>query len=490
KCMARPPITVQMFMISVLWSDENEVIVYRSYNDFKNFHKQLKKKFPVFDPSQNNSRMIPKFKGNCTRACQSGSKRSIQRMKDLQGYCDKLLMCHEMVTRGSEVTQFFTPLDQDMVPDFTKNCVMILLPDDSSARGGGGGGGGGGRVWGGGVGSVTPPFVTETYRCVAPYETKDTKNRPFKVAKDETLEVLIKDPAGWWLVENEDKCIAWFPAPYLEKEEDDERGLQQQGAFYCAVRNYFTKKADEVSVPIGSVVEVLRMSDDGWWLTRFNDKVGYVPSMYLQPYNNPCTGLLSLQKKLNRSTHNLTISGLPLDARSPAELARETHPGQSFALQPGAQSSGCGYVAKARFMELLSETQTVPAQVEVNDTRLESRVRSISTSSSIDTSVSSVSSSSSTSSADAFVPFPQQSVSPSERSHQERRNSSASYLSSGSSESFSSRGSDTGPVPPTVPPRPKKEEILNRCSSVTRKAALESKTQLQRWPDSTIHSRL
>lgn len=71
---------------------------------------------------------------------------------------------------------------------------MILLPDDSSARGGGGGGEG--NVGGGGVGSVTRPFVTETYRCVAPYETKDTKNRPFKVAKDETLEVLIKDPAG------------------------------------------------------------------------------------------------------------------------------------------------------------------------------------------------------------------------------------------------------------------------------------------------------
>lgn len=41
-----------------------------------------------------------------------------------------------------------------------------------------------------------------------------------------------------------------------------------KGALYCAVRNYFTKKADEVSVPIGSVVEVLKMSDDGWWLTR------------------------------------------------------------------------------------------------------------------------------------------------------------------------------------------------------------------------------
>lgn len=27
---------------------------------------------------------------------------------------------------------------------------------------------------------------------------------------------------GWWLVENEDKRMAWFPAPYLEKVEGDE----------------------------------------------------------------------------------------------------------------------------------------------------------------------------------------------------------------------------------------------------------------------------
>lgn len=43
---------------------------------------------------------------------------------------------------------------------------------------------------------VTQPFVTETYRCIATYETKDTKNRPFKVEVDETVDVLIKDQKG------------------------------------------------------------------------------------------------------------------------------------------------------------------------------------------------------------------------------------------------------------------------------------------------------
>lgn len=65
--------------------------------------------------------------------------------------------------------------------------VLILLSDDLAD-------GPGDRSQS--VANVTHPFVTQTYRCVDAYETRDTKNRPFKVALDEKLDVLIKDPAG------------------------------------------------------------------------------------------------------------------------------------------------------------------------------------------------------------------------------------------------------------------------------------------------------
>lgn len=45
-------------------------------------------------------------------------------------------------------------------------------------------------------GNVTQPFVTEPYKCVARYETKDTKNKPFKVAVNEKVDVIIKDKGG------------------------------------------------------------------------------------------------------------------------------------------------------------------------------------------------------------------------------------------------------------------------------------------------------
>lgn len=63
----------------------------------------------------------------------------------------------------------------------------MLLSDDLPD------GSGGGK---GEVNNITHPFVTQTYRCIDAFETKDTKNRPFKVAVHEKLDVLIKDPGG------------------------------------------------------------------------------------------------------------------------------------------------------------------------------------------------------------------------------------------------------------------------------------------------------
>lgn len=63
------------------------------------------------------------FPGKARRSSlkQKGSKRSVQRMKLLESYCDQLLKCDQTVIHSSEVTQFFMPKDHDLQPDFTKN---------------------------------------------------------------------------------------------------------------------------------------------------------------------------------------------------------------------------------------------------------------------------------------------------------------------------------------------------------------------------------
>ncbi|XP_071318676.1 NADPH oxidase organizer 1b [Trachinotus anak] len=473
---------LKMFMISVLWSDESEVVIYRSFKDFKEFHRQLKKQFPLLNPFKKNDRVIPKFRGKARKSSlqQKGSKKSVKRMKFLESYCDELLKCDQTVTRSSEVARFFLPKDQDLQPDFTKNSVMILLSEDMS-DGSGGGGGGATRQH---AGSITHPFVTQTYCCVAAYETKDTKNRPFKVAVDEKLDVLIKDPAGWWLVENEDKCLAWFPAPYLELlegEDDDDAGFQLAGTLYCAVRNYSTKKDDEVSVAIGSVVEVLRKSDNGWWFIRFNGKTGYIPSMYLQPYNNPRAGLFSLQRKLHTSTLNLATP----PASQPPGISEETNPEMDSAGQSRGEPSMPGRLHKAQSLDVLSETW-LQTQPERDSSASNSRVRSIS-SASAESSLSSFSSSSESVSslkdeAQRRSPAGDNGHSSPDVSDSDRRGSSATSESSASIRSESSDGA------PKMPPRPKTEEILTRCTTMTRKAALATKTRLHIQPES-IQSR-
>ncbi|XP_024140127.1 NADPH oxidase organizer 1 [Oryzias melastigma] len=436
---------LKTFMVSVIWSDGSEIIIYRSFKDFKKFHDQLKKRFPNLTPFRKDDRMLPKFNGKARRSSlkQKGSKKSVRQMEFLESYCDKLLKRGPNVTQSLEVTRFFTPKDHDLEPDFTKNSVMIMVSDDGEQAGS--------RHFGG---NVTHPFVTQTYRCVAPYETKDTKNRPFKVAVDEKLDVLIKDPAGWWLVESEDKRLAWFPAPYLEvldgEDEDDDGYLG--GTLYCAVRSYSTKKNDEVSLSIGSVVEVLRKSDDGWWLIRFSGKVGYIPAMYLQPYNNPRAGLHGLHSKIHTSTLNLSTIRDPVQSRMP----RRDSPRQS-----SLDSNVPARVHKAKSLDVLSEPWL---QGEEEAPTPDGRTRSMSGS---DESMFSDFSSSSGSSSSLR-----------EEAQGEDDDRSSGSNSSGFAE----------PTGPRVPPRPKAEEILTRCTTMTRKAALATKTRLQIQPES-IHSR-
>ncbi|XP_028842929.1 NADPH oxidase organizer 1-like [Denticeps clupeoides] len=264
----------QMFMTSVLWSDGAEMMVYRSARDFEQLHKRLKRSC-----RRDRRGALPKFRGRKVRGRpRSGEPaRSVLRLRALEEYGRELVSCGPAVTHSQEFLLFCQPQEQDLQADFAKNSVVILPAEDVAGSEAAGAG-------------VTRPFVTETYRCVAPYETKDTKNKAFRVAMDETVDVLIKDKAGWWLVENEAKCLAWFPAPYLERcdvgEEEEPEPLKEAES-YCATKGYNAKSEDELSLSIGQVVEVLRKPDDGWWLIRYRGTEGYVPSMFLQPYIHP-----------------------------------------------------------------------------------------------------------------------------------------------------------------------------------------------------------
>ncbi|XP_077643081.1 NADPH oxidase organizer 1 [Lonchura striata] len=272
------------YMMFVSWSDQNNILIYRTFEDFKKFHKELKRKFPTENGSL---RSLPRFKGITMQQRKGGKlNRCLEILKLLETYSQELLKTDVKISRGEEVNQFFKAQTQDLDPSFPENSVVIM---PSAFR----------REKSPQPLSITLPQASQSYRCIEAFETKDTKNKPFTVAQKEIVEVLIKDMTGWWLVENADKQIAWFPASYLEELdacEDIQNAFSsnEEGSLYFVVQAYEAQKADELSLNQGVVVEVLRTSHNGWWLIRYNGCTGYMPSLCLRPYQNPHHKLQSI----------------------------------------------------------------------------------------------------------------------------------------------------------------------------------------------------
>ncbi|XP_010872714.3 NADPH oxidase organizer 1a [Esox lucius] len=481
----------KMYITSVLWSDQNDIIVYRTLKDFKTLHKQMKKTFPPANPLKKSDRIIPMFRDWKTK-----KSKSLVQLKYLEKYCSKLLSSGPLVSQCRVLIQFFHPKDQDLQPDFAKNSIVIMPSEDHHFN----------------AGNVTQPFLTQTYQCVAPYETKDIKNRPFKVVMNEHVDVLIKDKAGWWLVENEDKRIAWFPAPYLEKideDEDEMEGFHGESVLYSAAKRYSANNADEVSVEIGSVVEILQKSDNGWWLIRYQGQTGYIPAMYLKPYKNPRLRLEALQQDLCSSSLNLSQLQVPGAGHSLARQAVDLNRSQGNLLRPPVSQPPMPNqlvpIKKSRSLNALSELRPGPPPVIVTPPAPDCPTRGnpeapvvIETDGKGDRRGSSVSKSSVGSEGSDFSDF---SLSPTSCE-------SSLNLSSGEMHKLLERSRvqeaccispdrdglegrmvhstsennlfNVPPSMPKVPPRPRPQEILTRCTTVTRKKA--SKASLSPQP--------
>ncbi|KAM4631822.1 NADPH oxidase organizer 1-like [Discoglossus pictus] len=306
-------------MFSVLWSDQNEILIYRTFDDFKKLNRQLRKKFPLeagfFKKSENiipKLRDVPIFRKNKTVS------RCIERLRLAEKYSQELLKIDEKISQCNLVIDFFTPKKEDLAPSFPDDSIVIVLSDikpekkEPPRRQP--------------TPPTTEPIVSEQYVCIEDYETKDTKNRVFKVKRNELLGVLMKESTGWWLVENEDKCLAWFPAPYLKdlkNTEDTDSGMDSDddGALYYVSKTYEATSSDEISVSIGVLVEVIEKSNTGWWLVSYNNKTGYVPSMFLKPYRS----YQKLQTLLNQSKFTSTPNLFnPTSAAGPTLLAPRT----------------------------------------------------------------------------------------------------------------------------------------------------------------------
>ncbi|NWV55719.1 NOXO1 oxidase, partial [Daphoenositta chrysoptera] len=444
------------YMMFVSWSDQNNILIYRTFEEFKKFHKQLKRKFPTESGSL---RSLPRFKGITLQQRKGGKlNRCLEILKLLETYSQELLKTDVKISRGEEVNQFFKAQTQDLDPSFPENSVVIM---PSVFR----------REKNPQPLSITLPQASQSYCCIEAFETKDTKNKPFTVAQKEIVEVLIKDMTGWWLVENADKQIAWFPASYLEELDacEDIQNVfssNEEGSLYFVVQAYEAQKADELSLNQGVVVEVVRRSHNGWWLIRYNGCTGYMPSLCLRPYRNPHHKLQTIMScGLNASTPNL-CSGQPQGEAVPQPRLQ---PGPPFDPHKEDGSSPRG---RSRSLPRASSTPELDLDISSlssgssgeGDARLAWKPdlsRSL-------PEVEQASSSPAPSRGLAAHSSKSPHLSARDRNDSGFVESSAAELSSSLAEPELAAGV------PKVPARPSALEILQRCSTVTKRAVQQS----------------
>ncbi|NXH18080.1 NOXO1 oxidase, partial [Bucco capensis] len=444
------------YMLAVSWSDQNNLLIYRTFEDFKRLHKELKKKFPIESGSLRRSdRKIPTFKDANMKQRRSGKPdKCLEVLKLLETYSQKLLKMEAKISQGEDVIQFFKAQTQDLAPSFPENSVVIM-PSEM--------GGGKKKQPQEKFSSISPPQASQSYRCIESFQTKDAKNQPFRVAKEDIVEVLIKDRTGWWLVENTDKQIAWFPASYLEEidvHEDIQHALSsdEEGSLYFVVQAYESQKADELSLNPGVVVEVLRRSDNGWWLIRYNGSRGYIPSLCLQPYKNPHHKLQTiLSCGLTSSTPNLCSSLKPC--------------------QPQEEATNQPRLQLCSSLEQTEEDRSSPRSRSRSLPRASSSPELESDSLSLSSGSSSEQDSRLSWKPDLSRSLPeveQQSSSKSPQLRHKDRNDSGFVESSAAELSPSLAEPELPAAVPKVPVRPSPHQILQRCSTVTRRALQQS----------------
>ncbi|XP_007904273.1 NADPH oxidase organizer 1 [Callorhinchus milii] len=449
------------FLTSVLWSDQNDVIVYRTFEEFKKLHKTLVQKFPVeAGRIKKSDRILPKFQDISLKDRRHRRvSKSVLRVQLLEKYCSNLLDTSAKISQCQDVVQFFLPNSQDLKPSFPSNSIVIM-PSGAGEQTGDLNGPNKTSIQ-----SITQPGVLESYRCIASYETKDTKNKAFKILEGEIVDVVAKNPSGWWLVENDEKQLAWFPAPYLKKclnaapsvlPNNDERGC-----LYYVVTSYeATNEKDELSIQEGVIIQVLQKSNDGWWLVRYAGQTGYVPSVYLQQYRNPHSKFQMLTKaNMYTSTPNLLASVSFLENRSNGALRSHT--------SPVDQTQGGNKETMTLTRKLSKSINYLPDNTTYNESFHNSiESESGSESNSDDISMTTVSSSKSHSSEDVSL----------SESYSARPASDDEPAKNNSAPVLSEKSSATVPKP-QIPPRPHTHEILTKCSTVTKNIILKAQNK-------------
>ncbi|KAM9095356.1 NADPH oxidase organizer 1-like [Sarcophilus harrisii] len=112
----------QIFILSVLWSDGSDSLIYRTLQEFRQFHKRLKNTFPLeAGLLKSSDRTLPKFQDTSALFPSGKTRRGLAKLQMLEAYSQKLLGASEIVSQSEVVIGFFQPQPRDLEPVLPQN---------------------------------------------------------------------------------------------------------------------------------------------------------------------------------------------------------------------------------------------------------------------------------------------------------------------------------------------------------------------------------
>ncbi|KAG0052999.1 actin organization and endocytosis protein [Gryganskiella cystojenkinii] len=158
-------------------------------------------------------------------------------------------------------------------------------------------------------------------RALFPYAAQNVGE--LSVDLGDVVEVLEKPDPQWWRVQSVTGAIGMLPATYLEDYVEGqapvvEMPLSTAKALYA----YTGQSAEELSVELGAVVEVMGKPDPQWWRAKdMHGNSGMVPAAYLEELEGQST---SAPASLDNPELHSDVSDGETDSESETDTASDS----------------------------------------------------------------------------------------------------------------------------------------------------------------------
>uniref|UniRef100_A0A8B9LK57 Uncharacterized protein n=1 Tax=Astyanax mexicanus TaxID=7994 RepID=A0A8B9LK57_ASTMX len=323
---------VQVFIISVLYSDSSSQLLYRRYNHFFNLQMKLLDLFPEEggerDPKH---RIIPLLPGKVVFGRSQVRDVAVRRLKHLDNYCQALVRLPPRISQSEEVLKFFEPKPEDLNPpkDWFTAC---FFPSSSGVECGD---------------AMSGDECLCVFVVAADYQRQE--NTEISLRAGERVEVIEKNDTGIGFSGVKAGVMAeQMVNPSVEE------------CRYVTVQAYSSSGRDELGFERGVTVEVIQKNQEGWWFIRSEGREGWAPASYLRKVEEdvaPGNQTASVETGEESAIGPVEIIGNLMEIsnllnRRPAS---DTYSGFQLPQPPDAPSVDVEYYTIAEFHSCLSD---------------------------------------------------------------------------------------------------------------------------------------